>query len=79
LPQPQIWQKRQEILSQWVTTESAPMKGGERMNVVVVRGQGHVINLEPWGWSKERTLYRVYIRELNRELCTRLSTLYTNT
>jgi len=24
-----------------------------------------------------RILYRVYIRELNRELCTRLSTLYT--
>ena len=30
-------------------------------------------------WLRERTLYRVYIRELDRELCTRLSTLYTNT
>ena len=29
--------------------------------------------------DSEVTLYRVYIRELNRELCTGLSTLYTNT
>ena len=62
-----------------MTTESVPMKRSERTNAVVVRGQEHVTNLEPWGWSKERTLYRIYIRKLNRELCTRLSILYTNT
>jgi len=38
-----------------------------------------VMNLRPQSWSKEETLYRVYIRELNKELCTGLSTLYTKT
>ena len=38
-----------------------------------------VTNLRLQGWPKERTLYRVYTRELNRELCTRLSTLYMST
>ena len=33
-----------------------------------------IMNLRSQCWSKERTLYRVYTRELNRELCTRLST-----
>ena len=33
-----------------------------------------IMNLRPQCWSKERTLYRVYTRELDRELCTRLST-----
>ena len=28
-----------------------------------------VMNLSPWYWTKERTLYRVYTRELDRELC----------
>ena len=36
-----------------------------------------VTNLSLQSWTKERTLYRVYTRELDRELFTELSTLYT--
>ena len=36
-----------------------------------------VMNLSPQSWTKERTLYRIYTKELNRELFTGLSTLYT--
>ena len=39
LPQPLVWQRRQQ-LPQQVTTGPAPMEGIERTNVVVVRGQG---------------------------------------
>ena len=37
----------------------------------------NVTNLSPQSWTKERTLYRVYTRELNRELFTGLFILYT--
>jgi len=39
LPQPLVWQRRQP-LPQQATTGPAPMEGVERMNAVVVRGQG---------------------------------------
>ena len=39
LPRPLVWQRRQQ-LPQQVTTGPAPMEGVERMNVVVMRGQG---------------------------------------
>ena len=39
MPRPLVWQRRQQ-LPQQVTTGPAPMEGVERMNVVVVRGQG---------------------------------------
>ena len=38
IPQPLVWQKRQQSPQQ-VTTGPAPMKGVERTNAVVVRGQ----------------------------------------
>ena len=38
-----------------------------------------VLQLKPLVLDRRRTLYRVYIRELDRELCIGLSTLYTNT
>jgi len=38
LPQPLVWQRRQ--MPQQVTMGPAPMEGVERMNAVVVRGQG---------------------------------------
>jgi len=38
LPRPLVWQRRQ--MPQQATTGPAPMKGIERMNAVVVRGQG---------------------------------------
>ena len=37
-----------------------------------------VTNSNPQSWIRERTLYRVYTRELNKKLCIGLSTLYTN-
>jgi len=40
MPQPLVWQRRQEMPPQWVTTGPAPMEGIERTNVVVVREQG---------------------------------------
>ena len=39
LPQPLVWQRRQP-LPQQATTGPAPMEGVERMNMVVLRGQG---------------------------------------
>jgi len=33
-------------------------------------GKVNVTNLRLESWSKEETLYRVYTRELDRELCT---------
>ena len=39
LPRPLVWQRRQP-LPQQATTGPAPMEGVERMNAVVVRGQG---------------------------------------
>ena len=39
LPRPLVWQRRQPM-SQQATTGPAPMEGIERMNAVVVRGQG---------------------------------------
>ena len=38
-----------------------------------------VLQLKPLVLDRRRTLYRVYIRELDRELCIGLSTLYINT
>jgi len=35
--------------------------------------------LKPLVLDRRRTLYRIYTRELDRELCAGLSTLYTNT
>ena len=40
LPQPLVWQRRQKMLPQWMTTGPAPMEGVERTNMVVLRGQG---------------------------------------
>jgi len=34
-----VWQRRQELPSQWMTIEPAPMEGMERTNAVVIRGQ----------------------------------------
>jgi len=39
LPRPQVWQRRQKILLQQVTTEPTPMEGVERMNAVMARPQ----------------------------------------
>ena len=44
LPRPLVWQRRQP-LPQQVTTGPAPMEGVERMNAVVVRGQGQGQNV----------------------------------
>jgi len=38
-----------------------------------------MLQLRPLVLNRRRTLYRVYTRELNKELSTRLSTLYTTT
>jgi len=37
-----------------------------------------MLRLKPLVLDRRRTLYRVYTRELDRELCIRWSTLYTN-
>jgi len=39
LPQPLVWQRRQEMPPQQATTRPALMEGVERINMVVVRGQ----------------------------------------
>ena len=46
LPQPLVWQRRQPLLQQ-ATTGPAPMEGVERMNAVVVRGQGQGVGIPP--------------------------------
>jgi len=46
LPQPLVWQRRQP-LPQQATTRPALMEGIERMNVVVVRGQGQGTGIPP--------------------------------
>ena len=46
LPRPLVWQRRQP-LPQQVTTGPAPMEGVERMNAVVVRGQGQNAGIPP--------------------------------
>jgi len=46
LPRPLVWQRRQP-LPQQATTGPAPMEGVERMNAVVVRGQGQSMGLPP--------------------------------
>jgi len=45
LPQPLVWQRRQ--MPQQATMGPAPMEGVERMNVVVVRGQGQSMGIPP--------------------------------
>jgi len=42
-------------------------------------GNSQVLRLKPLVLDRRRTLYRVYTRELDKELCTGLFTLYTNT
>ena len=56
LLQPQVWQRRQEMPPQQVTIEPALIEGVERMNVVVVRGQG-------MGFTRRDP----YVMEVNRE------------
>ena len=46
LPQPLVWQRRQPMPQQ-ATIGPAPMKGVERTNAVVVRGQGQNIGTPP--------------------------------
>jgi len=46
LPQPLIWQKRQP-LPQQATMGPAPMEGIERMNAVVMKGQGQGTGVPP--------------------------------
>ena len=46
LPRPLVWQRRQP-LPQQATTGPAPMEGVERMNAVVVRGQGQGAEIPP--------------------------------
>jgi len=46
LPRPLVWQRRQP-LPQQVTTGPAPIEGVERMNAVVVRGQGQGTGVPP--------------------------------
>ena len=46
LPRPLVWQRRQP-LPQQVTTGPAPMEGIERINAVVVRGQGQGAGIPP--------------------------------
>jgi len=41
--------------------------------------KSEMLQLKPLVLDRRRTLYRVYTRELDRELHTGLSTLYTNT
>ena len=45
LPRPLVWQRRQ--LPQQVATGPAPMEGVERMNAVVIRGQGQGGGIPP--------------------------------
>jgi len=45
LPRPLVWQRRQ--MPQQATIGPAPMEGVERMNVVVVRGQGQSMGAPP--------------------------------
>jgi len=49
------------------------------LKLEIFQGTSQMLRLKPLVLDRRRTLYRVYTRELNRELCTRLSTLYTNT
>ena len=44
MPRPLVWQRRQQPPQQ-VTTGPAPMEGIERMNVVVMRGQGQGVGI----------------------------------
>ena len=46
LPRPLVWQRRQPMPQQ-ATTGPAPMEGMERMNAVVVRGQGQSAGIPP--------------------------------
>jgi len=47
MPQLLVWQRRQEMLPQWVTTGPALMEGVKRTNAVVVRGQGQEQVMRP--------------------------------
>ena len=46
MPRPLVWQRRQ-MPSQQATTGPALMEGVERMNAVVVRGQGQGVGVPP--------------------------------
>ena len=46
LPRPLVWQRRQ-LMPQQATMGPAPMEGVERMNAVVVRGQGQNAGISP--------------------------------
>ena len=46
MPQPLVWQRRQQPPQQ-ATIGPAPMKGVERTNVVVIRGQGQNVGVPP--------------------------------
>jgi len=46
MPRPQVWLRRQEMPSQWATTELTLIEGVERTNTVVrSQGQGQEIGL----------------------------------
>ena len=57
MPRPLVWQKRQQSPQQ-ATTGPAPMKGVERMNAVVVRGQrqgmGIPLRQDPYAMEVDR-------------------------
>jgi len=42
MPQPQVWQRRQEMPPQWVITRPTPMEGVERIDVVMICPQQRV-------------------------------------
>ena len=52
-------------------------QGLNSLEIIIVNYETSVTNLRPQGWSKERTLYQVNIRELNRELFIELFIFYT--
>ena len=45
----------------------------------IITKKNVVTTQKPQSWSIRRTLFQVNIRELNKELCTGLSILYTKT
>ena len=72
MDQAQVMKRKRE---DWSRLYHKMLKGLEMMIDV----QRLVLQLKPLVLDRRRTLYRVYTRELNREFCTGLSTLYMNT
>jgi len=64
MPQPLVWQRRQKMPPQRVTTGPAPIEGIEWTNTVVVRGQ------EQGGGTPRRNSYTMEIdRRRNYYAC----------